>query len=310
LHEINLKYQAYLNKFLNYLLLDKGLSRNTYDAYKNDVERFLVFIDEIGVDEISNVAPEQIREMIDLLKELGLLSSSIRRNVSSIRMFFRYLAGEEIIERDPAENIEVPRMERRLPSVLEIHEVEKILSIPDLSKPKGIRDRSMLEFLYATGVRVSELITIKQSDIIVEEKIVKIFGKGAKERIVPIGETALFFMEEYLNKVRPKLSMRGFGGNTLFLSMHGRVLTRVAVWKIIKCYVAIAGIRKNVTPHTFRHSFATHLLEGGANLRAVQEMLGHSDISTTQIYTHIDREYLKEVIQTFHPREREDFFKR
>jgi len=231
-------------------------------------------------------------------------SSSLARNITSIRMFHRYLLSEDINTSDPTSQIEIPKMQKKLPIVLEIPEIEKLLNQPKPSTPKGVRDKALLEFLYATGVRVSELITVTQSNLLCEEKVVRIFGKGSKERLVPIGDVALSCVDFYLQTVRPKLAIRRLGGDTLFLSLRGRPLTRMAVWQILKHYVQQADIRKRISPHTFRHSFATHLLEGGADLRAVQEMLGHVDVSTTQIYTHLDREYLRDVIQTFHPREK------
>ena len=249
------------------------------------------------------------REFIVLLNTLGLAESSVVRNISSIRVFHKFLLLEELVKTDPSQNIEVPKRGRKLPVFLELQEVIQLLNQPDLSTNRGIRDRALFEFLYATGMRVSELIGISQSDLIREEKFVRVFGKGSKERIVPVGDVAFSYIDRYLKVVRPSLAKKQIGRGVLFLSMRGKPLTRMAVWKILKAYVEAAGIRKNVSPHTLRHSFATHLLEGGADLRSVQEMLGHADISTTQIYTHLDREYLKEVIQTFHPREQKGFLK-
>jgi len=309
LSKINPTFESLLTRFLNYVLLDKGLSNNTYLAYQNDLRHYLSFLHDHGIRDISQSRTEDVRSFIVLMSELGVASSTIVRNITSVRMFYRYLLMEEVMEKDPAENVEIPKKERKLPVVLEIQEVEALLDQIDLSEPKGIRDRAMLEFLYATGVRVSELIGLTQSDLMEGEGFVRVFGKGSKERIVPVGDVAVNFVKRYCREVRPSLTRKKFGGDILFLSMRGRPLTRVAVWKILKEYVRKAGIQKNVSPHTLRHSFATHLLEGGADLRSVQEMLGHVDISTTQIYTHLDREYLKEVIQTFHPREQKGFLK-
>jgi len=309
LSEMNPTFESLLTRFLNYVLLDKGLSNNTYLAYRNDLRHYLSFLHDHGIRDISQSGTEDVRSFIVLMSELGVASSTIVRNITSIRMFYRYLLMEEVVEKDPAENVEIPKKERKLPVVLEIQEVEALLDQIDLSDPKGIRDRAMLEFLYATGIRVSELIGLTQSDLMEGEGFVRVFGKGSKERIVPVGDVAVNFVKLYRREVRPSLARKKFGGDVLFLSMRGRPLTRVAVWKILKEYVRKAGIQKNVSPHTLRHSFATHLLEGGADLRSVQEMLGHVDISTTQIYTHLDREYLKEVIQTFHPREQKGFLK-
>ena len=292
-----------LDRFINYLVLEKGLSNNTRLAYRNDIGRYLEFLNEQGVRQIERIESRHVRSLVVLLSNLGMASSSIARNITAIRMFHRFLMNENILSFDPTDNLEVPKSGRKLPTFLEIHEVEQLLSQPDIRLPKGIRDRAILETLYATGVRVSELIGITRSSIIEEEGFIRVFGKGSKERLVPIGSVALEWIRKYQDSVRPVLLKGIRRSDILFLSMHGRPLTRIAVWQILGYYVAQAGIEKRVSPHTLRHSFATHLLEGGADLRSVQEMLGHADISTTQIYTHLDREYLKEVIQTFHPRE-------
>jgi len=247
--------------------------------------------------------------MIQSLYKAGMSATSLARNITTIRLFHRYLFGEDLVHSDITVNIELPKIGRKLPVVLEIHEVEKLLDQPEITEKKGLRDRAILEFLYATGVRVSELVNLDQSDVKSEEGFVKIFGKGSKERLVPVGNVALAFIDKYKRLVRNGLAAKGKSGDLLFLNMRGTGISRVSVWKIIKKYINQAGIEKNVSPHTLRHSFATHMLEGGADLRSVQEMLGHSDISTTQIYVHLDREYLKEVIQSFHPREQKTFFK-
>ncbi len=285
------------------MVLEKGLSNNTRLAYRNDINRYLEFLEEQGVRKIGRITPQHIRSLIILLSNLGMASSSMARNITAIRMFHRFLMNENILSCDPTDDLEVPKIGRKLPTFLEIPEVDLLLSQPDVQLPKGIRDRAILETLYATGVRVSELTGITRSSIIEEEGFIRVFGKGSKERLVPIGSIALEWIRKYQDSVRPDLLKEIRRNDILFLSMHGRPLTRAAVWQILKFYVAQAGIEKRVSPHTLRHSFATHLLEGGADLRSVQEMLGHADISTTQIYTHLDREYLKEVIQTFHPRE-------
>ena len=304
--EIHSTHDALLNRFLDHLFLDKGLSRNTHAAYAHDLERYLSYLHQHRIDDISRVTPDDVREFVALLSGMGMASSSVARNLSSVRMFTRFLLLEGFLQSDPTERVELPKKSLHLPEILEIHEIETLMEQPDLEKPIGVRDRAMLEFLYATGVRVSELVGMNRSDVLEKEGFVRVFGKGSKERLVPVGEIAIDFMRRYRRDVRPGLARKGLGGDFLFLSMRGRPLTRVAVWKILKAYVLQAGIQKDVSPHTLRHSFATHLLEGGADLRSVQEMLGHADISTTQIYTHLDREYLKEVIQTFHPREQEN----
>jgi integrase/recombinase XerD len=296
-------FESLLHRFLSHTALEKGLSPNTLSAYEHDLTRYLLFLQDHGVADVSNISSEQVRSMVIELDAAGLARSSLARNVTAFRMFHRFLTGESVASTDPCANLELPKIKRKLPVVLEIDEVLRILSRPDDSL-KGIRDRAVIETLYATGVRVSELVDLKQSDLFKDDGFARIFGKGSKERVVPVGEEALFRISQYLTRVRPALAGSGPGSDTLFLSMKGRPLTRLVVWKILKSYAAAAGIAKPVSPHTFRHSFATHLLEGGADLRSIQEMLGHADIATTQIYTHLDREYLKEVIRTFHPRER------
>lgn len=304
--EIKPTFDVLLNRFLDHLFLDKGLSKNTHAAYANDLRRYLSYLDERGIEDITGVRPEHIRGLVAVLSEMGMAGSSVARNLSSIRMFTRFLILEDILQKDPTEHVELPKKPKHLPDVLETSEVDRLLAQPDAERPIGVRDRAMLEFMYATGVRVSELVGLKQSDVFEDEGFARVFGKGGKERLVPVGGIALRHLAGYNRDVRPILAKRGQGEDVLFLSMRGRPLTRVAVWKILKAYVLQAGINKDISPHTLRHSFATHLLEGGADLRSVQEMLGHADISTTQIYTHLDREYLKEVIQTYHPREQEN----
>jgi len=301
--ELKPGFKRLLDRFLDHILLERGLSANTREAYRNDIGRFLLHLQENGIGDVGEVRDAHIRNLVRLLDSLGLAGSSIARNITALRMFFRYAMGEALCTADPTERIELPRRSRVLPDILEIQEMDAVLSLPDCSTDKGVRDRALLEFLYATGLRVSELVNLTQSDLLPAECLVRVFGKGGKERLVPVGDWALEPVLDYQARVRPLLAAGGKGGDILFLSMRGRALTRVAVWKLVKHYVQAAGISKNVHPHTFRHSFATHLLEGGADLRSVQELLGHSDISTTQIYTHLDREYLREVIQTFHPRE-------
>jgi len=303
--EINPTFDTLLQRFLDHVLLDKGLSSNTYKAYQNDIKRFLEFLQERKIIDISKCQAKDIRELIAILNDFGLESASLARNLTSIRMFYRYLLSEDYLEKDPTENIEIPKQQQKLPTVLDINEIEKLFEQPDITQLRGIRDKAMLELMYATGIRVSELTNLNLSNIIDEEGVIRVLGKGSKERLIPVGKKAIDAVRKYCTVVRIHLGKRNLGGDTLFLSMRGRPLTRIAVWKILKDYAKEAKILKNVSPHTLRHSFATHLLEGGADLRAVQEMLGHADIATTQIYTHLDREYLKEIIQTFHPREQE-----
>ncbi len=301
---VNPQYQSLYQKFLNYLYLDKGLSANTHEAYGRDLQRFLSYLEEEKIHPIDKVKASHIHCFIQFLASLGMASASLARNITSLRMFFKFLMREQIINEDPSAYIELPRKTKYLPTVLEIHELEKVLAQPDLATPKGIRDKALLEFLYASGVRVSELINVSQTDLILPEGFVRVIGKGDKERYVPVGDVAIAYVKSYQVSVRMELAQKRKDNDMLFLNLRGSPITRVAIWKILKAYVLQAGIQKTVSPHTLRHSFATHLLEGGAGLREVQEMLGHADISTTEIYTHLDRAYLKEVIQSFHPREK------
>ncbi|MFC1568620.1 site-specific tyrosine recombinase XerD [bacterium] len=304
MQEIIPQFKRALHQFLNHVLLDKGLSANTHIAYQRDLVRYLQFLQDKNILSLDAVRPEHLYDLLTLLGNVGMAPSSMARNLTTCRMFHRFLISEGISKQDPTANMDMPKQRRKLPVVLDIHEMESVLNCPDLSEKGGIRDKAMLEFLYATGVRVTELITLNQSDIMTEEGFVRVLGKGSKERLVPVGGLALDFVSRYQRTVREGLAKKGKGKDKLFLNLRGSPLTRVAVWMIIKQYVHQAKIGKNVSPHTFRHSFATHLLEGGADLRSVQEMLGHANIVTTQIYTHLDREYLRDVIQTFHPRER------
>jgi integrase/recombinase XerD len=242
-----------------------------------------------------------LREFVYELKDQGLQATSIRRTLSAIRTYFAFLLAENYVTADPTERVEMPKTWRRLPGVLSRDEVVQILEAPDIGDRLYWRDKALLEFAYASGVRVSELATIKVRDVDLVEGVATVFGKGAKERVVPIGRSAQRALDVYLREARPALARRDAGG-VVFLNSQGRPLTRMGIWKILRKHVRRAGLRKRVTPHTLRHCFATHLLEGGADLAAVQEMLGHADIATTQIYTHVDREYLRDVHKRFHPR--------
>jgi len=294
--------KEHLRSYIHYLELEKNASTNTIASYKMDLERYIVYLEEKGISSPAKIVEKHVTTFLGLLDRLGLSSRSIARNLSSIKMFHKFLVGEGILRFAPTENIEPPQRSKTLPEVLSQDEMEVILSQPNPVEPLGIRDKAILETMYATGMRVSEVITLKQSDVYREEEIVRVFGKGSKERLVPIGRSALEWIAKYVQEVRGRLTKNGSGRDALFLNARGKPLSRMAIWNIVSKYTAKSGIAKDVHPHTLRHSFATHLLEGGADLRAVQEMLGHSDIATTQIYTHIDREYLKEVHRTFHPR--------
>lgn len=291
-----------LENFLDYLAVEENLAANTADSYRRDIRRYLNFLTQTrGYSQPSEILQKDLSAFIRLLDELGLAAKSIARNLSAIRTFHKFLMKENLLHHDPAENIDLPKMARTLPPVLDIAEVESILTQPDTLAHLGVRDRAMLELIYACGLRISELLGIKQNQIHADSGFLRVIGKGSKERVVPIGEVAMNWLVYYREKVRPHLAQSA-AGDVLFLNNRGKPMSRMGFWKILRKYVVAAGIKKEITPHTFRHSFATHLLEGGADLRVVQELLGHADISTTQIYTHIDREYLKEVHRTFHPR--------
>lgn len=290
-----------LEPFQDFLAVEQGLSRRTQEAYALDLQRFSTYGKLKGSSGPTHVAPKLLREYMYHLKDMGLSPASIRRNVSALRTYFKFLVGEGHVHQDPSDRLETPKRWRTLPEVLTVADVDKILAAPTLDEPLAFRDRAMLELAYSAGLRVSEWISIGMKDVLFEDGLVRVFGKGSKERLVPIGRKAIGALAIYIRELRPKLE-RGEGKGTLFLNSRGRPLSRMGAWKILRKYVDQAGVRKRVTPHTLRHSFATHLLEGGADLRAVQEMLGHADISTTQIYTHVDREYLRSVHQQFHPR--------
>lgn len=296
--------QNHLDDFLNYLYVEKSLSQNTIDAYRIDLSRYLNhLLTQPGITKLSDICPDDVSAYIAALSEIGLSPKSIARNISAIRTFDRFLLDEDLISRDPAENAVLPRTSKKLPVVLEIHEIERLLAQPDTLEPLGLRDRAMLELMYASGLRVSELIELKQANLLFGSGIIRVFGKGSKERIVPVGKIAIKFVERYRDSARKKAALGRKTNDVVFLNWRGKPLSRMGFWKILRRYLLAAGIQKQASPHTIRHSFATHLLEGGADLRVVQELLGHSDISTTQIYTHIDRAYLKEVHRSFHPRE-------
>jgi len=288
-------------RFLDFIALEEGLSRLTQNAYEKDLTRFAEYADVKGAKAPLDVTARMLREFVYHLKDLGLSPASIRRNVSAIRTYFRFLIGDGIVVRDPSERLETPKRWRELPDVLSVEEVKKLIAAPTLDDNMVFRDRALLELAYGAGLRVSEWISLTVRDLLLEEGLIRVFGKGSKERLVPIGRSAIGAVAVYLRELRPKLE-KGEGKGILFLNARGRPLTRMGAWKILRGYVERAEITKHVTPHTLRHSFATHLLEGGADLRAVQEMLGHVDISTTQIYTHVDREYLRQVHRSYHPR--------
>ena len=290
-----------LESFRDYLSLEAGSSANTVDAYLRDLRRLAEFAVSKGVASPTGLSAPLLRDFVYLLKDLGLSAASIRRSVSAVRTYFGFLAGEGLVHADPSDHLETPGRWRSLPDTLTVAEIESLLSAPAQADPLAWRDRALLELGYGAGLRVSELCGLGLTDLVLAEQVVRVFGKGSKERLVPLGRSVIGAVSVYLHQVRPELD-RGAGKGRVLLNVRGAPLSRVGAWGIVKRAAERAGIRKRVTPHTLRHSFATHLLEGGADLRAVQEMLGHADLSTTQIYTHVDREYLRSVHKQYHPR--------
>ena len=290
-----------LERFRDYLALEAGNSGNTVENYLRDITRLAEYAAGKGIKQPQQLSAAQLRDFVYFLKDLGLAPTTIRRQISAIRTYFKFLVGEGIAARDPSERIESPKRWRTLPAVLSVDEINMLLAAPNTDEPLAIRDRALLEFAYATGVRVSELVGLKMQDISFAERVVRVFGKGGKERLIPFGRQALGALSTYAREIRPALD-RGHARGVLFLNARGTPLSRVGAWGVIKATARRAGLTKRVTPHTLRHTFATHLLEGGADLRAVQEMLGHADLSTTQLYTHVDRDYLRSVHKSYHPR--------
>lgn len=289
------------DRFLNYLLVEKGLSPKTLEAYGSDIARYLSFLDDNGIRHINDADTPVILKHLIKMRDEGLGARSRARHLVTLRGFYKFLVQEKILQRDPAELIDLPKSSLHLPDALTVEEVKLLLNTPDLTKPTGIRDTAMLELLYAAGLRVSELINLKLQDVNLEAGFVRVFGKGSKERIVPIGFYARQKIGNYVNDSRSRL-LKSIVSPYLFVARAGKPMTRQGFWKLLKRYAQQAGFNKKITPHSLRHSFASHLLEGGADLRAVQVMLGHVDIATTQIYTHVAREHLKKAHAKFHPR--------
>lgn len=281
--------------------VERGLSENTINSYGIDLKLFLEYLRENEIPSFKQVNKEVIVNYMQAEKNNNKANSSILRSVSSLRKFFQYLAQEKIIEKDPMLLIDTPKKKQHLPQVLTKEEVEKLLHSPNTGQVLGLRDRAMLELMYATGLRISEIINLKLEDLHLTMGTLQTLGKGHKERIVPVGDEAIKWINRYLEEARPKL-LKQKRSNYLFLNFHGNNLTRQGVWKNLKAEVRKAGIQKNITPHTLRHSFATHILENGADLRIVQELLGHVDISTTQIYTHLSNKQLADIYNRAHPR--------
>lgn len=295
--------QPYLKGFAAYLKLERSLSENSIDAYTNDVEKLFQFFDANNKEiALTAITLKDLRGFLVWLHELGAQASTQARVISGIKSFFNYLLQEDLIINDPSALLETPKITRKLPDTLNVHEIDALISAVDASKPEGMRNKAIMEVLYGCGLRVSELTELKISNIFEELEFIKVTGKGNKERIVPIGATALKLTKIYINEVRVHSKIKKGNEDYIFLNRFGAKLSRVSIFNLIKFLAVAAGIHKTISPHTLRHSFATHLIEGGADLRAIQEMLGHASITTTEIYTHLDRDYLKTVITEFHPR--------
>lgn len=290
-----------LEEFRDHLSLESGSSKNTVESYGRDLRRLAEFLSGRGVGKPEAATRRLLRDFVFELKDLQLSAASIRRTVSAVRTYYRFLAGEGDLKDDPSDRLETPRRARKLPDTLNAQECQRLVESPGAEEPLGWRDRALLELAYGAGLRVSELVGLTMTDIWPDDQVVRVFGKGGKERLVPIGRQVIGAVSIYTHELRSKLD-KGKTKNRLLLNVRGQPLSRVGAWGIVKKGAVRAGITKRVTPHTLRHSFATHLLEGGADLRAVQEMLGHADLATTQIYTHVDREYLRSVHKQYHPR--------
>ncbi len=290
-----------LSSYLDYLAIEKGLSNNSLEAYSHDLIDFTSSIQKQDSKDIKSITSKDIRSYISFLRRQSLSSKSIIRKIASLKGFFKYLQIKGVIEENPVVNIESPKIWKQLPHTLNITEVALLLCQPDTKTPAGIRNQAMLEILYGSGLRVSELIELTTNSINLEVGFLRCFGKGSKERVVPIGEVAMKWIRDYLEHARP-LILKNSTSEHLFITRSGKKMTRQGFWKIVKKYALKAGIKKTISPHTLRHSFASHLLEGGADLRSVQALLGHSDISTTQIYTHLTTEKIREIYRKHHPR--------
>ncbi|MEX0981714.1 MAG: site-specific tyrosine recombinase XerD [Bacteroidales bacterium] len=297
------KWEPEIRAYMSYLKLEKGLAENSVKAYENDLKKLLKYLDETDFEGGPELINDQLlHDFVHWINATGVNERSQSRIISGIRSFFKYLVIDEKIITDPAMMLEGPKTGRKLPEVLTVGEIDLLFSMIDLSKPEGQRNKAMLEVLYSCGLRVSELISIRITDIYSEEGFLRVIGKGNKERIIPISQSALKEIELYMPDRNSMLNIDKGNVDVLFLNRRGKKLTRIMVYTIIKELKEKAGLKKHVSPHTFRHSFATHLVNGGADLRAVQEMLGHESIVTTEIYTHLDREYLREAIVSHHPR--------
>ena len=298
-----MSWKSYTKQFENYLKLERSLSPNSVEAYLHDVSKLIQFFESKEEDKYpTKVSTPDIQAFLVWVNELGMSPRTQARVLSGLKAFFNFLVMEDVMDVNPAEVIEAPKLGRKLPDTLEIHEIDELFGAIDMSTPEGFRNRAMLETMYSSGLRVSELINLKITNVFFDTEFLKILGKGNKERLTPIGASALKYIKMYIEEVRVHVDVQKGFEDFVFLNRRGRGLTRVMIFTIIKNLAKAISLNKNISPHTFRHSFATHLIEGGADLRVVQEMLGHESITTTEIYTHLDRDYLKSVIHQFHPR--------
>ena len=298
-----MNWDSYIKQFGQYLKLERSLSQNSIDAYVRDVEKLQQFIELSGTKTNPlKVSSKELQKFIHYINELGMSAHSQARILSGLKAFFKYLSYEDLIENNPAALLEGPKLGRKLPDTLEYTEIIKMFEAIDLSAPEGARNRAMLETLYSSGLRVSELVELRLANIYFDIGFLRVIGKGNKDRLVPVGRDAMKFLKIYIEAVRVNFPKQKGFESYAFLNRRGRKISRVMIFLIIKGLAEKIGLKKSISPHTFRHSFATHLIEGGADLRAVQEMLGHESITTTEIYTHLDRDYLRQVVQEFHPR--------
>jgi len=296
-------WSSYIKGFKSYLKLERSLSGNSIDAYLNDLNKLIQYFQSLNAEpKLNEITITHLKSFISWLNELGMLPSTQARVISGLKAFFAYLMIEDLISNDPTALLEAPKLSRKLPDTLNIYEINALIAAIDASRPDGMRNKAIIEVLYGCGLRVTELTELRISNVFDKIEFIKIIGKGNKERLVPIGSVALKLVNIYLNEVRVHANIKKGNEDFIFLNRFGAKLSRISIFNLIKSLAISAGIKKTISPHTLRHSFATHLIEGGADLRAVQEMLGHSSITTTEIYTHIDRDYLREVITQFHPR--------
>lgn len=298
-----MNWPSTIKGFQSYLKLEKSLSANSIEAYSRDIDKLRQFAEALEIPiSPDNIKLKDLRLFINWVNELGMIPSSQARILSGIKAFYKYMLMEDIIKSDPSELLESPKIQRKLPDTLSYEDINKMIEAIDLSRPEGPRNKAILEVLYGCGLRVSELTELKLSNLYLDIEFIKVVGKGSKERLVPIGGSAIKALEIWIEQVRVHIPIKKGEEDMVFLNRNGSRLSRVYIFMVIKQLAEIVGLKKTISPHTFRHSFATHLVEGGADLRAVQEMLGHESITTTEIYTHLDREYLKGTIIQFHPR--------